>query len=143
MQGNRWEGGRQGEEKISDQKLRFQRRAGKSLLALQVSHNMYQIQSVNNGHLFPSPQPRRLVAELRVLALSQVSGGLVTPPAPRGLHSSQSLMESPRCSAARTYKHGFRSPKKKRKSLCPIRNYLISVNKAVNSVMKRWNKTLC
>lgn len=65
------EGGRDGDrarKKISDKKLRFQFRAGKSLLSLQVSHNMYQIQSVNNGHLFPSPQPRRLFAELRVLA---------------------------------------------------------------------------
>lgn len=37
----------------SGKKLRFQLRAGKSLLSLQVSHNMYQIQSVIKGHFFP------------------------------------------------------------------------------------------
>ena len=99
------EGRRGGKEKISDKKLRFQLRAGKSLLSLQVSHNMYQIQSVNNGHFFPSPQPRRLFADLRVLALPQASGEpahlRTYSPSPKGLHSIQSLMESPRCSVAR------------------------------------------
>lgn len=59
-------------KKISDKKLRFQLRAGKSLLSLQVSHNMYQIQSVNNGHFFPSPQPRQYLLN-GVLAPPQVA----------------------------------------------------------------------
>lgn len=90
------EGRKQGEEKISGKELRFQLRAGESLLSLQVSHNMYQIQSVNNGHFFPRPQPRPVFAELRVLALPLVSGKpshlrAVSTPSPRGLHPSQSL----------------------------------------------------
>lgn len=104
MQGGRWEGG-EGKEKISDKKLRFQLRAGKSLFSLQVSHNMYQIQSVNNGHFFPSPQPRRVFAEVRVLALPQVGGDPARPtrvgsPFPQG-PPPQSLMELPRCSVAK------------------------------------------
>lgn len=106
MQGKTGGRGEEGEEKRSDKKLRFQLGAGQSLLTLQVSHNMYQIQSVSDGHFFPSPQPRPVFAELRVLALLQVSGEpshlrAVSSPSPRGLHSSQSLMESPRCSVAR------------------------------------------
>lgn len=51
------EGGREetGQEKESGKKLRFQLRAGKSLLSLQVSHKVYQIQSVIEGHFFPRP----------------------------------------------------------------------------------------
>jgi hypothetical protein len=49
-EGRREERGQGGE---SGKKLRFQLRAGKSLLSLQVSHNMYQIQSVIKGHFFP------------------------------------------------------------------------------------------
>lgn len=103
------EGRREGKEKISDKKLRFQLRAGKSLLSLQVSHNMYQIQSVNKGHFFPSPQPRRVFAEFRVLALPQVSGEPAHPrassPFPKRPHPIQTLMESPRCSVARGNMH--------------------------------------
>lgn len=134
-------GGRsQGEEKISGKELRFQLRAGESLLSLQVSHNMYQIQSVSDGHFFPRPQTRPVFAELRVLALPPVSGEpshlrAVSSPSPRGLRSSRSLMESPQCPWPEEQEHGFRSPKKTR-CLCPVRNALISANKAVNPVRK-------
>lgn len=89
----------------------------KSLLSLQVSHNMYQIQSVNSGHFFPRPQPRQVVAELSVLALPQVSGEAshlraVSSPFPKG----PPLQPVPNGIAKvfggqRKYEHGFRSPK--------------------------------
>lgn len=130
------EGRRGGKEKISDKKLRFQLRAGKSLLSLQVSHNMYQIQSVNNGHFFPSPQPRRLLDDLKVRALPQVSGEpehlRTYSPSPKGppLHPVPNGI-SKVFSGQRKHEHGFKSPKKRR-SLRPIGNDLISVSKAVN-----------
>ena len=129
------EGRRGGKEKISDKKLRFQLRAGKSLLSLQVSHNMYQIQSVNNGHFFPSPQPRRLFADLSP-GPSSGEWRTCTPedllPLPQGppLHSVPNGI-SKMFSGQRKHEHGFRSPKKRR-SLRPIGNDLISVSKAVN-----------
>ena len=108
------EGRTGGKEKISDKKLRFQLRAGKSLLSLQVSHNMYQIQSVNNGHFFPSPQPRRLFADLReswpflrwVENLHPFPNGPPLHPVPNGISNV--------FSGQRKYEHGFRSPKKRR-----------------------------
>lgn len=135
VKGRRW-----GKEKISNKKLRFQWRAGKSLFSLQVSHNMYQIQSVNNGHFFPSPQPRWVFAKLRALALPQVSKN---PPAPEGSTLSSPWRDHKVSSGQRKYEHGFRSPEKC-SSLCPIRNDLILLNKAVNPVRKlmKWSKTL-
>lgn len=76
------EGGRWGEEKISGKELRFQLRAGESLLSLQVSHNMYQIQSVSNGRSSPRPQPRPAFAGLRVLALPPSGEGKTVTPEP-------------------------------------------------------------
>ena len=109
---------------------------------------MYQIQSVNNGHFFPSPQPRQLFADLRVLALPQVSGEpahlRTYSPSPKGppLHPVPNVI-SKVFSGQRKHEHGFRSPKKRR-SLRPTGDDLISVSKDVNPGRKlmRWIKLL-
>lgn len=108
---------------------------------------MYQIQSVNNGHFFPSPQPRQVFAGLRVLALPQASGEpahlkAVTFPFPKGLPLHPIPNGTAKVfSGQRKYEHGFRSPKKCR-ILRPIRNDLTLVNKAVDPVRKLMKITL-
>lgn len=98
-----------------------------SLLSLQVSHNMYQIQSVYNGHFFPSPQPRHVFAKLTGLALARVSGnGAHLRTDYRFPRGTPPPMELPRCSVA-TESTNMDSEVQRNAVLCPIRNNLISL----------------
>lgn len=81
----------------SGKKLRFQLRAAKSLSSLQVSHNVYQIQSVIKGHFFPRPQPSNCYTKSRGHSSGERKAA---HPRPQRAFTS-SLKSWPRCPVAK------------------------------------------